>query len=244
MLVFHRSLACSWLGVVILAAVATAADTAEKGKHEPPPLIEEALEQYVDFEFVKAPLSDFAAYIQERYHVPVVLDRAALAKAEVPADATVTFTAKHMPLRSAITWALSPLAMDWVVLDDALLLSTRDVADETMSTLVHDVSDFIAPRGEKEEASAVKQRLAELAEVVQATVTPDTWQDADGDASIKPLDLGDARVLVVYHNRRGQEAVAMLLDDLAFYSEAPTQGSPRQPSGSHAKVTSLIRPAH
>ena len=231
---------CSWLSVLLLAATVMAAEPGAK-TDAPPPMIEEVLELSVDLDLNDLPLGDFVALLKERYHIPVVLDRASLEQAGRPQDAKVTCQLKQVPLRSAITWALHTLSMDWVVHDDVLLLTTLDVVNSTMTTMVHDVSDFIAARGEKEDADAVQTRLAQLAEVVRGTVMPASWTETAGEASIKPLELASARVLVVYQNRRGQEAVAMVLDDLAYCAEEPTPGSPRRPDSAHTKVTSWRR---
>ncbi|HWC89110.1 MAG TPA: hypothetical protein VG433_05635 [Pirellulales bacterium] len=226
----------TWLSVLWMAATVIAAEPG--AKHDAlPPLIEEVLEQTGDFDVDEMPLTDFVALLKERYRIPVVLDRGSLEDAGVALDAKVGCQLKQVSLRSAITWALHAHSMDWVVHDGVLLLTTRDVVDSTMTTMVHDVSDFVDARGEKEEADAVMKRLEQLAGVVEATVLPGSWTDADGEASIKPLEIGAARVLVVYQNRRGHEAVAMLLDELAYCAEEPTPGSPKRPDSAHTKVT-------
>lgn len=203
--------------------------------------IEEVLEQPVEMELKDMPLPEFAAMLKDKYRIPVVVDSRALEESEVAADAKLSCHLKGVALRSAITWALAANSMDWMVREEALVLTTRDVVDSTMTTMVHDVSDFIKPRGDKEEADAASRRLEQLAEVVESTVMPGTWKSGGGEASIRPLEVGAGRILVVFHNRRGQEAVAMILDDIAFCAEEPTPGSPKRPGGSAAKVTSLRR---
>ncbi|HEY5312695.1 MAG TPA: hypothetical protein VIK18_09245 [Pirellulales bacterium] len=228
------------LTVLLLAAPVLAAEPGTK--HDAlPPMIEEVLEQPADFELADMPLNDFVALLKERYRLPVMLDRVALEQAGVGLDIKVSCHLKQVALRSAITWALHAHSLDWVVHDGVLLLTTRDVVDNTMTTMVHDVSDFVAGRGEKEDADAALKRLEQVAKVVEATVLPSSWIEADGEASIEPLEIGAARVLVVYQNRRGQEAVAMLLDDLAYCAEEPTPGSPKRQDNAHTKVTAWQR---
>jgi hypothetical protein len=240
MLGHHHVRRWSWLLVLVAGAAALAAEPNTK-KDVEPPIIEEVLLQPTDFELNDVSLTDFVALLKERYRLPVVLDRTALEETGIALDAHLNCQLNGVALRSAITWALAPQAMDWTIRDDVLVLTTQASVEQTMSTMVHDVSDFISARAEKEDADAPMKRLSLLAEVVQATVLPDSWSDAGGAATIKPLEVGSARVLVVYQNRQGHESVAMVLDDLAFCAEELPAGSPKRPSNTQAKVTSFRR---
>jgi hypothetical protein len=241
-----------WMMLVALlwwAPSARAADKEVEKKAEPPkqaaekeaqnetepPVIEDVLEERATIDFDAAPLTDVIAFLKEHYNIPVDLDRDVLEEAGIAVETPITSHLKDIPLRSALSRALDDIHLDWLIRDDVLLITTRDVADQMMLALVYDVSDVV-PAGKPDgDGSDVSEALDQLSEMLQAVVAPQSWSDTG--ASIRPLHIGQARMLIIYQNRRAHDEINLLLDEISFTIDATEKRPENAAGGAHAKVT-------
>jgi hypothetical protein len=238
---------CLGLGI-LMNGLALAADDAKPPKAEKSetelPAIADALDELADVEFVEAPLTDVVEYLRTRHRIPILIDNAALREAEIASDTQLTLNLRNVSLRAALSCVLREPALDWTVQDEVVLITSRDVASATLSTIVYDVSDIVpAPvKDDKAKGDESLKTLERLVETIRTSVEPATWTDTGGPGTVAALEVGPARMLVVHQNRRGHEAVTYLLDDIAFCTEDARLEHDKRSSGAHAKITRWALP--
>jgi hypothetical protein len=186
--------------------------------------IERALAETTKFEFVEMPLSDIAAYLQELHKINVVLDKKALEDIGVGTDTQITKSLSNVTLRSALKLLLRDLNLTWAIRDEVLMITSREQADNLLTTEVYDVADLVTCRDQKNE---LWEDYETLEEVITCTIAPATWDAAGGPASIRGATFGPAKVLVVSQTGEGHEQLVELLAKLR--GEIRRNGGAQQP---------------
>jgi len=131
--------------------------------------IEMALRRSTEVTFNDAPLQDAIDYLEDLHQIEIYIDKAKLAEQGISSDQTVTLVVTGVSLRSVLQLILPPVHLDYVIKNDALIITTPTDADETYETRVYDlrrIPDLI-PK--------------ELVEIITATVEPVKW--AQGEAA-------------------------------------------------------------
>jgi hypothetical protein len=85
--------------------------------------IEEVLGQNVTFDFKDATLTQVAAHFEGKTQENFILDPAGRQAGGIDPDATVTGSAKDVPLRQALTQLLKPLGLVPVVKDEVVVIA-------------------------------------------------------------------------------------------------------------------------
>lgn len=122
----------------------------------------------VTVNFVDTPLSDCIQFFAESLEIRIYIDASNLDDAGIASDEPVNLVLADMPLRKVVEAAFDPLALTLVVIDGRLTLTTRDISDETLHTVLYDISDVFV--GEEVEKFVV---------AIQDT-TSGMWEDIDG----------------------------------------------------------------
>lgn len=132
----------------------------------------------------EAPLREFADRVATTYEIPVELDFRALE--DLGLDPDFLLTCRHggdQTLRSILSSVLPPFDLTFTVLNDSLVITTRDsenllVAHYPFPTTIASGEDI--------------QRTVDL---IQSTVAPDTWDSEGGEAAIRPAPEENAFVI-------------------------------------------------
>jgi hypothetical protein len=107
--------------------------------------IAEALNQPVDFAIQPQSLKDAIDFIAARYGIPILFDQKALEDANVDLTTEVKLSVPGLPLGDALHLLFSqmsaPLEYDFV--HGVLTITTRDMANDTLQTIVYDCRDLI-----------------------------------------------------------------------------------------------------
>ncbi len=136
--------------------------------------IESALDRPVQLEFVETPLTDAVTFLADHHKIPIALDSRALQDNGVPEDLPVTFSLEGAKLRTALRLLLHKHDLSWIIRDEALVITTRDAADNLSIVGVHPVHDLLADDIDAEA----------LIEVIKTTIRPESWPDAGGPPPI------------------------------------------------------------
>jgi hypothetical protein len=110
--------------------------------------IQRALGMRGDFGFSDDLLNEVIQRFAKAMGVEIHLDMKALTDANIAESVQVTFSAKAITIRSAMTLMLRPLGLRWIVDNGILLVTTPEVAESEnyMETRVYAVHDLVAPR--------------------------------------------------------------------------------------------------
>ncbi len=98
-----------------------------------------------DLEFADTPLSDVVDYIKSKHDIEIQLDPKGLTDAAVDPSAPVTKSVKGISLRSALRLILEEFDLTYVVQDEVLKITSKEKADEILTTRVYPVADLVIP---------------------------------------------------------------------------------------------------
>jgi hypothetical protein len=159
-----------------------------------------ALDQKLNLEFKEGTLKEFCTRIADKCDLNVMIDVFGLQEEGIEPDRKVQLNLKDSTLRGALTSALKPLGVAYVIEDGLIKVTSRQRALGNLVVVTYPVADLIVPvpnfvtptaatAHSDEEAASVKKPAAidsnSLIEVIQSTVDPDSWDVAGGPASIR-----------------------------------------------------------
>jgi hypothetical protein len=102
-------------------------------------------------------------YLEDLHHIEIWLDKQALQNEGVATDQQVTLVMTGTTLKSALAMILEPLALDYIIKNEVLVVTLAAKANEHFETRVYDVSRLkgVTP--------------TELDQIIRSTIAPDTW---------------------------------------------------------------------
>ncbi|MCC6126912.1 MAG: hypothetical protein IT426_18260 [Pirellulales bacterium] len=214
---FPRSAALILAGLVLLS-FARADDPAEKAKADPSDSIRQALKNKVNWDFNEMPLAENVAYLADELKIPVRLDVKAINELGVAPDAPVSFKLSGVSAKTALKHLLRDLGLTIYIDGEVLAITSPDVADCNLTTVLYNVSDLPAFRRPNGKTAPNYERLIA---VVAKTIKPTTWDAFGGPGSILEYDAGDVQALVVSQTWEVHEEIRELLDGLRKLKPGP-----------------------
>jgi hypothetical protein len=169
--------------------------------------IRQTLEQPVDFQFTGQTLQEVLNFIASHNNITVRLDTTALTNAGVGPDNEINLVISGISLRSAMKLMLEDVngtALDYVIEDDVMKVTTKEKADQMMQTVVYDISAL----------GSIDPTQLEM--IVERTVEPASWEGAGGKGAIVPVDGS----LVITTSRRLHDKVSEILKMLQQHAKA------------------------
>jgi RNA polymerase sigma factor (sigma-70 family) len=139
-------------------------------------------------EFIDTPMTQVAMILSETYGVPILFDNVALELEGISPDVAVNITVREIPLRSALRLMLNKISSElaYIVRDDVLLITSREVAESNLETHVYDM---------REALEFLDVKLPDIVDRIPSAIVPDSWRDnGTGDGTIETL--GDFYVAV------------------------------------------------
>ena len=142
------------------------------------------------------------------------IDDKALLEANVALDKPVSVRAANVPLSSLLDMILRPLDLNWLIADDLLTITTKDVADDITEVRVYPVRDLViygnGPHGD----------FNRLIESIQSTIKPDSWSVNGGPGAVEPFYKNYSSSSFVPPDARRPRA-----DGRSLHSASPTERS-------------------
>ncbi|MBN1910551.1 MAG: hypothetical protein JW818_12475 [Pirellulales bacterium] len=180
-----------------------------------------ALSEEAKFEFMESPLEEIAAFLAKHYKISVLLDKKALEDLGIAPDHLISCRLQDLKLRSALNHMLRDLGLTYVILDEALLITSVDQArcPPMLRTEIYDVTDLagpVAPPWAGPGAATTEPKsLDALIELVQIHVSPDSWKGSGcGEGEISSGTVGPAQVLIVTQDFQAHFKIQELLTKL------------------------------
>jgi hypothetical protein len=170
--------------------------------------IEASLDKPTEVNFIELPLDDALAFLREYHNVPIWIDRPALAESNIPLDTPITLQHSGARFESILNLLLEPIALDWLIQDEVLKVTTRERASATTETRVIDIQNLLDAGHEPND----------LIESITRCIEPRSWarrnswggQDPDATGSI----AHSGGTLICRQSQRVQSAILNLLLDL------------------------------
>ncbi len=98
-----------------------------------------ALDSAAEFDYIETPLKDVVEHLQILFGVHIRIDVSAITDAGGAPDMPITFSMKGISLRSALRLMLRDRGLDFMIVDEVLLITTA----EKPSLRQYDVSDLV-----------------------------------------------------------------------------------------------------
>lgn len=158
-----------------------------------------ALEENTAFDFTELPLDVALRLVSEIHEVPVVLDHKALEQVGLAPDVPVTVHLKGISLRAALQQTLKRFALQILVRDDVLHVTTV----ETNCGVPEAVEIYSLPKD-------LAKKSGHVIEMIIRMIQRDAWEPYGGASRIVAID----HVLVVYTTPKIQKRVDVFLAEL------------------------------
>jgi hypothetical protein len=168
--------------------------------------IQKALNSTTELEFVETPLTDVIDYFNHRHKIEIQLDMKALTDANVALDTPITRRLAGITLRSALRLLLHDLELVYILEDEMLLITTKGIEKDTLSTKVYPVRDLL-PKNEQADGGTAENYQSLLAAIRCAN--PGLWQGSSPPGQVESVP--SAAAIVVTHTEKTHEITAKLL---------------------------------
>jgi len=166
-----------------LAGLRSAAAAQAEASHTD---FEGILRKPTKFDFDTTPLSDVVEFFADQLDINIQLDAKGLTDAAVDSQAPVTRSLrKPIPFESALHLILDEFDLTFAIQHDVLMITSKERADEILTTKVYPVGDLITRR----------QGWGPLINLITSSIQPDSWGDNGGPASIQPLSVVSSLVI-------------------------------------------------
>jgi hypothetical protein len=174
--------------------------------------IREALENVVDMQFTGQTLQEVMNFLSTTHHITIRLDSTVLTEAGVGPDQEIHLIIKGISLRSALQEMFKNVGgvpLDYVIEDEVMKVTTKEKADQTLQTVIYDVSGL---------DDAERQQVTTI---LEKTVEPRSWETSGGQGTIVPL----GHKVIITTSRRLHDKTAEILDMLRrSATESPGYG--------------------
>jgi hypothetical protein len=143
-------------------------------------MIERALDATVSLDSERQPLAKFVT-IPELQKLRVVIEVKALDEAGIGLDTAVDCHVSQITLRSALSLALTPLTLTYLVKDGLLSITTWEQASSLTMTQTYQVDDLVR----SDRADTGSPNYSALATLMTSTVQPATWDEVGGPGTMR-----------------------------------------------------------
>jgi hypothetical protein len=185
-------------------------------------LIAEALQQRITIDVNGAALVDILNYVTDLLprdkKISIVVDRRSIEEEGVSLDRPVSLRVNDIRLRSALALVLTDAGLDWTVVNEVLLVTTKGAAAANTMTRVYDVDDLVVQKGDDDRTP----HFDELIELIQNEIAPDTWAEDGGAGAVHPFSVNGCR-LVIRQTPQAHYEIARLLEELSNTSREPAE---------------------
>jgi hypothetical protein len=134
-----------------------------------------ALNKPTHVEWHERPLPDCIQYLGEYHGITVRLDEDALNAAQISLDLPATLTLQGISLRSVLRLLLEPLALDYVVDEGEIVVTTRAIAGEHLHEFMYQLGGVVR--------SGIP--LASLIDAITQTIDRPSWKVNGGKGAMR-----------------------------------------------------------
>lgn len=160
--------------------------------------IVKSLDEILNVDFNDVPLKDALNFIEASSQMEILIDDKALAEESISTDVNVNLTVNGLSKRKMFNHLLEKFALDYVIKDEVLMITTMSEADRLEEIRIYDTSP-IPGLNSSDLSQMINQLFPEVSK--------------DQKAAGKFFPQGRDR-LIVRHNRRFHEKIVDLLEQL------------------------------
>ncbi len=178
--------------------------------------IREALETVTHVEFDDVPLEEAIQRLSTVHRIPMLLDYKALEDGGIGSDSPISFSQTQLSLRTMLHFLLDAHDLTWTIMDNVLVITTKDDADSKLSTKIYDVRKIVprARRNRDRDPSAYDYDFYQLIELIRTTIEPDSWSDNGGPGAIEYLEGPNITAFTISQTHQLHEQIESLLVNL------------------------------
>jgi hypothetical protein len=202
-------------GVAEEVKLAKISESALAGRDAQDLTFEQSLDKKTSFEAAETPLTKAMQDLFHAVPINVAFDVVALRDAAIdPSALLVSGKFKDFPLRSILKLILNPENLTYVVQDEAVLITTKDKANTTLTTRVYPVNDLLkVSPSEEPSTDEAAAGINALLENIRNTIAAQTWAQVGGPGTIDAFDK-NGYMLVVSQTGEVHEEISDLLKNL------------------------------
>lgn len=180
--------------------------------------IRRALGETITLDVDQLPLEQAVRDLARKLSVPVEFDRETIKQEEVSLETKVTGHVPRITLRSALNLLLRDEFLNYVVVNEVLLVTTTQRSLEIMQTRLYDVTDLIVTR---ETSTPGRADFTGLTNAIRACCAPNSWEELSGPGCMIGIPSAKVQVLAVRQSQAVHDEVAQFLADLRKARRAP-----------------------
>jgi hypothetical protein len=176
--------------------------------------VEKLLDDKIDENFQRRPLSDIIEGLRKQKGLDVVIDQAALKEAGMDLNGTeVTYGGNGLALRSALKLALAQLNLTMVVEHEVLLVTTKAKADEALTFSLYPIEDLLPKSGDSTAIADSTDVVKLIASDIERSIGSTSWNGQGGNGSLTIWGQ-DHPILVIFQTQENHEQIALVLNRL------------------------------
>jgi hypothetical protein len=151
------------------------------------------LNKTVTIQVQSAKFEDVIQQVSDQIHQPILLDKAAIAEAQISYDTTVSDQLPGVSARTALRKILGEFGLTYVIKDQAIQVTSTQKARDLMIVRSYYVGDLLGNGGiggalalaqTPVSQLQVAQQVKQLIDMVQAAIDPMTWKENGGQGTI------------------------------------------------------------
>lgn len=139
-----------------------------------------ALDSTISLDLKRAGVESVIDYLRTKTGLPIILDKEALAQADVTYESTVSVSLKNVSVRLVLKKILADLGLTYVIRNEAIFVVTPAMANQMMVTRTYYIRDLL-PAGHP---FFSELQAAALIDMIQSTVEPQSWKANGGNGTI------------------------------------------------------------
>lgn len=175
--------------------------------------IEAILRQPCTLDIDESSLQDAVDYVKQKHEIEIKLDQKALVDQAIDASVLFTFHVKDLPLESALELMLEDFDLTYVIQHGVLKITSVEKAKTILTTRVYPVADLTKVE-QAAPGARPRSNLSSIIQLIEDTISPDSWDTNSGAGSIKPFRTPGGMALVIANSRQVHLHIASLLADL------------------------------
>lgn len=160
---------------------------------------QQTLAERTIFAFTNTPLADVKQFLSDFHQISIQIDQQALSDAGVSTELPVTAEMQDIRLKAGLRLLLHPHDLDYVVVDDCLLITTRAAAAERLFLRTYPIGDL----------AATPDEIKTLVDVIRQGTGDNDWDGHDPTRHI--VGVPKVQAVVVWQNYEMHERVRELL---------------------------------
>lgn len=177
-----------------------------------------AIAQDAEWRFEEEPLSNVVQYFSERLKIPVLLENRALEDLAINRDEPITSEINGIQFGDAMGIVLESVGLVYDFQDEFVLITSPEEAEGDIVSNVYNVSKLVNPSEMLNEHEVTKE-IDSVIELVQSTISPDSWEEVGGEGSVQ--GLARHGVIVCANTNHVQQQVSILLSALELAAKTP-----------------------